>query len=254
MKIVMPVLAALGAAGAALAGAAAAHAEPSSRYCEAGYAHGDVDESAQVTVGLLGALLVSADGGGGLRAGCVVPVHGGLYVHGDVRQYELDGLIADGFPGPILGDDSQRDATAREWRAGVGYAVDVSSTMAAYGQAAFMRSDYYDDFEATGLTLFEIDNPGARDGVSLEAGLRWLATPRLELAGYGRWDSEGAFGFDSRPPETCCDLPGTLVYEDGSDLRGGASAAFRVAGPLWMVGGYEVGDIDSGFLGARVAF
>ncbi len=241
--------------GSALAGAAcilvsatvgAQAAEPSFRYCEAGYARGFVDDGAVASDGVLGAFAVSASDGGGGRIACDFRLLGGIYVHGEYRRIELDAVAASGFPGPIVGLDDSLDATAKDWRVGVGYARDLIPGFVGYGQAALMRSNYYEEFDEAGSGFSGLDNSGVRTGLSLEAGLRAAFTRRFEISGYGRYDTEGAYGFSS--------TNGGLAFDEGDDFRGGIRASARILGPLSLSAGYEVGDLDIFFIGARAGF
>ncbi|MEM8770238.1 MAG: hypothetical protein AAGD92_01190 [Pseudomonadota bacterium] len=243
---------ALATAGAVAGILSVVHAgEPSFRYCEAGYARGFVDETASVQFGLLGGISVLAGDGGGGQAACKWRAFDNFFIHGAFRQVELDGVS---FPSAPLVGFNEDGLTAREWRIGAGYILNLPGGFAGYGQAAFMRSDYYGDLNDL-EPLIATGDASARNGISLEAGLRYLFLNRLEISGYGRWDSEGGYGFEGvTPPDIIADAPGTLVFDRGDDFRGGGQAALRVVGPFWATASYEFGDIDAVFAGVRASF
>ena len=237
-------LLACAASGAALFAAAPAFAanHPSFRYCEAGYINQQVDFDETATAGSVAAAL-EADSGSGFRAACAFELLMGLYLHGEYQQADIDfdAVFTDG----VDTDQFSSDVNSSSLRIGAGFAFDIPLVpVTPYGQVSYTQVEFDADSvvsETVGAVEgFEEDD----SGFDIEAGVRTIIMNRFDLGAFGRYSDVGSLSAGT----TFDDI------ENDEDFRYGAQAAVRVIGPFWGSLRYEGGDVDTLFVGGRVAF
>jgi len=237
-------LVAAGAATAALSAAPAyAVDHPSFRFCEAGYVNRnvDLDETSQ-TSEFTAAL--NADDGSGFRAACTLELLLGIFVHGEFTQADIDfqAVVDDG-----LGtDEFNSDVTNQSLRIGAGLALDIPLLpISAYGQASYTQ-EQFDAGSFVDETTGAVENVEQDDsGFDLEVGARAVLLNRIDGGVFVRYTDIGAI----EVPNSSSD-----ILEAEEDVRFGAQAALRVIGPAWATVRYEAGDVDTIFVGGRIAF
>jgi len=262
MRIISVLLALTIGVWFALAPASTAQAgdSPSFRYCEAGYnlERFSAQDSAKINRVVSSRLTFTGelDDGAGFKAGCKFAFFKRLYLFGDYSHASPDeraGSIFVGSTGaPSVDIQEFTETSFSRWRVGFGYSHQLTADIAAYAQVGAGHANYDSDgeigFASSGGGGGSINpSPTRRLSVDAEIGARWLLIQRIEIGAFTRYD--GAGGFRARNA-----LLFALTGDLDDEIRGGPTAAIRVAGPVWISGRYEFGRTDRAFIGGRVAF
>jgi hypothetical protein len=156
------------------------------------------------------------------------------HLYGEYSQAGQDLSLAALIGGEALAASGSFDVV--RYRLGVGYAMEMSAAMQAYGRATLDGIEFK-DFKVDGESLGDSDD----DGFGAEIGTLWAATPSLELqallryTSVGKLDEDGGDGFDS-------------------DVLFGVSGRWHFTEMLAVQAGYETGDISTWHAGVRLSF
>ncbi len=201
-------------------------------YIEVDYIVVDLDKSETASIGAE-TLALETDDDAGYRAAFAWEFLGNFYLFGEYAkaENEFDATLTIGGDA-VIGASGDFDVVRA--RGGVGYGWPLNERWSMYSRITW---DYIelDDVEINGVDVGDEDD----DGVGMEAGLRWLALPSLELQGYGRFTEDGE-----------------LDIEDGwdEDFLGGVIARWYAHESLALQIGAEFGDITTFGGGMRFDF
>lgn len=212
---------------------ASATADVSYTYLELDYVNVDTDLSERVADTDVDARL-KTDDDGGFRLGGSWNFYDNWHVFGEYQQAENDIDIDGTVTGTPINASGDFDVT--RWRLGAGYAYPLKPELSLYGRLSY---DYieFDDVDVTGVDDLDTDD----DGLGAEAGVRWFAATPFELQGYVRYTSVGDVETDDED-------------EFDNDVLVGVSARYYFKDMYGIQAGYEIGEINTFNIGARVQF
>jgi len=202
-------------------------------YVELNYVNVDVDYSESLAEGG-DSVSLETDSGSGFHVGGAWQVWEDLHLFGEYSQSGQDVALAALIDGEEFAGKGDLDVV--RYRVGVGYALELSEAMRAYGRVSF-DSIEFQDFKLEGESLGDLDD----DGFGAELGVLWAATPSVHLQAQARYTSVGEIddgngsGFDA-------------------DLLFGVAARWHYSEMIALQAGYEAGEISTWNAGIRFAF
>lgn len=220
------------ALGLFLAGSATA--EITYNYLDLDYVNIDVDVTESVVDSELTGS-VDTDSDAGFRVAGSWQFYENWHMFGDYSIGENDIDISGTFEDSSVGVSGSFDVT--RWRVGIGYGYPVNPDLSLYGRLSYDGIEF-DEFDIAGINDIATTDDS---GIGAETGVRWLAADPFELQGYVRYTSVGEID----------------VNEDDSferDVLFGVTARYFFNDTIGAQAGYEIGEIDTWNLSARLRF
>jgi hypothetical protein len=202
-------------------------------YVELNYVNVDVDYSESLTEGG-DSISLATDSGSGFHFGGAWQVWDDLHLFGEYSRSSQDVALAAVIGGEEFAGAGDFDVV--RYRIGVGYALELTDAMRAYGRVSFDSIEFA-DFEVGGESVGDLDD----DGLGAELGVLWAATPTVHMQAQARYTSVGEIsdgdgsGFDA-------------------DLLFGIAARWHYSERIAVQAGYEAGEISTWNAGVRFAF